>query len=439
MPPQPVTIRYRVRNYENADEAWQSAKLLFDKGNLAAADMLCRRAIELAPENGAAYALLGTVARDVGALEKAVSYYERALALGADAPSTARDLEAVRARRATRTQHGHVIGEKTKYLVIKSWGHGFWSDVANVLGNLLLCEMTGRVPVVDWGDGCRYSDRPDVDGFGKFFERPSPTSLDDVLRKTKRPYFPAKWTAETIRKGDVNRLTGPGSRMAGIYLLNRAEQVAVSDFYISVAELLPWLPASHPYSGMGADAALRALIRRNLRPRRQVIDAVERFRREHLDKPFVAVHLRGTDKIKEFNDLSQATAVMFAVIDDLMSRRPFGLFVMTDDVRLLERANDRYGARVVSTASARAGGDIGLHFAKTADPVRLGEEVMVDTYLALHAEHFVGLAASGPSMFVSLLREWQVGRLHLVGRNTYESPNLFLHLDPAVAPDADPA
>ncbi|MCR2600326.1 hypothetical protein NSP09_24715, partial [Salmonella enterica] len=57
-----------------------------------------------------------------------------------------------------------------RYLVIKSWGFGFWSDVSQVLGSLLLAEITGRTPVTHWGRNSLFNDGSNRDSFALYFE-----------------------------------------------------------------------------------------------------------------------------------------------------------------------------------------------------------------------------------------------------------------------------
>ena len=44
-----------------------------------------------------------------------------------------------------------VKNDKSKYLLIKAWGFGFFSDVNHIIGQLLIAELTGRIPIVYWG------------------------------------------------------------------------------------------------------------------------------------------------------------------------------------------------------------------------------------------------------------------------------------------------
>jgi protein O-GlcNAc transferase len=50
-------------------------------------------------------------------------------------------------------------------------------------------------------------------------------------------------------EADVAKWCGTYSRAAAIYFLNRPEVVEVSDFYIGVVDVAPWIPADHPMLG----------------------------------------------------------------------------------------------------------------------------------------------------------------------------------------------
>ena len=39
-----------------------------------------------------------------------------------------------------------------RYIVAREWGFGFWSDMGHILSVLLIAEITGRIPVIHWGN-----------------------------------------------------------------------------------------------------------------------------------------------------------------------------------------------------------------------------------------------------------------------------------------------
>ena len=60
----------------------------------------------------------------------------------------------------------------------------------------------------------------------------------------------------------------------------------------------------------------------------------------------------------------------------------------------------------------------GIHYQGKINGRCLGEEVMVDTYLATKAAAFMGNGFSNPSVMVGYLKEWSDGACVLLGRNS---------------------
>ena len=85
---------------------------------------------------------------------------------------------------------------------IKSWGFGFWPNVSQVLGALLLAEATGRVPLVHWGRNSLFGDGSARDAFGHYFEPVSNVTLEDLATIPDANCFPPKMKpAEFVRGG----------------------------------------------------------------------------------------------------------------------------------------------------------------------------------------------------------------------------------------------
>ncbi|MEL6765172.1 MAG: tetratricopeptide repeat protein, partial [Cyanobacteria bacterium J06607_6] len=87
--------------------------------------------------------------------------------------------------------------ENPKFILIRAWGHGFWSDVDHVLGQLFLAEITGRIPVVYWGANSRYRDA-DENAFENYFEPVSSYKIDHLIGQTYT-FYPDHWTEETLK------------------------------------------------------------------------------------------------------------------------------------------------------------------------------------------------------------------------------------------------
>jgi hypothetical protein len=76
--------------------------------------------------------------------------------------------------------------------------------------------------------------------------------------------------------------------------------------------------------------------------------------------------------------------------------------------------HERYGDRIAVTDSMRTDNDLGIHYAPAVDRVRLGIEVMRDTYLALRCAKFIGNGRSNVSAMAAMLKRWEPGACVLV-------------------------
>ena len=82
----------------------------------------------------------------------------------------------------------------SRFLLIRAWGNGFWSDICHVLGSLLLAEISGRIPVTHLGEESRFAVDGNRDAFTAYFEPLSGVTAEDLMRLQGSHFFPAKWT-----------------------------------------------------------------------------------------------------------------------------------------------------------------------------------------------------------------------------------------------------
>ncbi|MFY9314689.1 MAG: O-fucosyltransferase family protein [Burkholderiales bacterium] len=308
-----------------------------------------------------------------------------------------------------------------RYLLVREWSQGFWSDVDHVLGMCLLAEISHRTPIAWWGAQSRFSGDAAGNAWDRFFEPVSGATLRELDAPELRR-FPAKWDDASLAGPIRQRWTGDGSRLASIELLDRDEEVVVSDFHSNLNAILPWLPASHALAGAPLPEAYRALVRKYLRPRPPIAAEVERFAAAHFGGgPLVAVHVRGSDKIEEVSDLEATLRAYFEPLDEkLRAHSDARIFLLTDDERVRAFYGERYGGRVLATPCTRATSNVGVHYLAGRDPVRTGVEVMVDAYLAARCGAFIGLGYSNVSLYVSYLKAWPPGACVLLGANAHE-------------------
>jgi hypothetical protein len=179
--------------------------------------------------------------------------------------------------------------------------------------------------------------------------------------------------------------------------------------------------------GKSLDEIYRYLADKYLRPRTAVLSACEEFWRGHLQgAPFVAVHMRGSDKAREDQDLGATTEGYFPALASVDPA--WRIFLLTDDQQLLDRIKTDYGDRVVSTDCQRTSTSTGVHHLASVDRVRAGLEVLADAHLALRADRFIGNGRSCVSAMIAVLKEWPAGHCTLFGLSQLVERNLSLYV-----------
>jgi protein O-GlcNAc transferase len=391
-------------------------------GKLAAADLALRHVLDFEPDNAPVLHLLGVLAARVGAREASISYFQQAQALEPDNASIRENL------RVAESLEAPVMPAGDRYLLIKSWGFGFWADVSQVIGSLLLAEATGRIPVTHWGSNSLFGDKSERDAFGFYFEPISPVPFEALAKIEPASFFPPRWHKDNLTENSIAKWEGKGSRAGAVYFLNRPETIAVSDFMIGMAEVAPWLPSSHPLHGKPLADIYRQLLALYLRPRPDIVAERDSFLERHLkNRPFVALHMRGSDKRKEDPNLEGTHAALVGALDAV--DRSWPILLLTDDARCLARMRERYGARLLVTDCQRTATGEGVHCLSATNPVRAGREVLIDALLALKAHHFIGSGHSNVSAMIALMKD--PGSCTLIGNSMLLERNLHVHQIPA--------
>lgn len=398
----------------------------YREGNLALADVLCDTLLRLGHRGPVVLLLQGLVAVNVREFKRAIPLLTEAQQLAPADPSVKAGLDA--ARKGAREQAMVRPDGRKRYLLIKAWGCGFCSDLDHVLGGLLLAEMTGRTPVVHWGEGSLFRDPPDDNAWPRFFEPISKATIEDLIGKGLS-YFPPKWNDANLREPEVNKMVGPWSRMAGLLFFNRREDVAVSDMHVAIANLHAWLRPGTPYAGKDMRQVYRMVVQKYLRPTQEVLRRVEEFAREHFTGgPIIGVHARGGDKPVEDEELFERNKQTPSLVDAQLAAHPAArVFLLTDDAKLRAEYAQRYGDRLITTDCLRTTTAKGLHYTEHESRTRLGIEVMVDMYLAARCDRFIGVGTSNVSAMIEHLRDWPEGACDLRPFSIHYNLNPFLH------------
>ena len=385
--------------------------------DVAGAEIAARLMLDDAPGDAAALHILGVIAAKVQAFDLAEDYFARALAAEPGNAQVAQNLAA--ARTAPRPR----FSQEPRYLVIREWGFGFWSDVSHVLGALLLAEATGRIPVTWWGSQSLFSDGADRDAFQDYFQPVSDVRLQDLPDTFTGGFFPPRWNAanlKTTTDAKWQERTGP------VYFLNRPERVAVCDFFAAMPNVIPWLPPTHPMHGQSVEAVYRYLIGKYLHPHSDIVTACDVFFTSELQHaPFVAAHLRGGDKFREDENARTVNQTILSLLAEVDSSLP--ILALTDDERCLSMLRSTFGTRVIATQCQRSHTDRGVHLLPNTLPVLAGREAMIDVYLALRAQHFIGNGLSNVSAMIAVLKDRTQDSCNLIGPSILEDRSFALY------------
>lgn len=386
--------------------ALAAATRAFEAGRLTLADVIARLAHKERP-SAALLLLRGKIGVRIGQLEQARRLFQEALALDPGPREVAEELD------ATYTRPAPSVAQHGRYLLIREWSQGFWSDADHVLGGLVLAELSGRTPVVLWGGASRYRDQDTPDAFLDFFRPVSEASAASLVGKG-HTYWPSKWNDVNILGPTFNIFNGEGSRTGALELWARDEEVVVADFHNGVKILHPWIEPGHRWHQRPLTEIYAELLESRLVVRDEWRARAEAFAERRLaGRPSIGVHIRAGDKVHEVASFAKDVAFLRERAEEFRaSLSGAQLFLMTDSAAIVEDFRSRYGDELVTTEATRTPRDEGLHFQKRPDRRRLGEEVLVDTLIAARCDRFVGDGWSNVACMVRHLKRW--GEEHIV-------------------------
>ena len=323
---------------------------------------------------------------------------------------------------------------RDRYLFIRDWGYGFWSNVHHVLGQLLVAELTQRKPVVCWGENSLFRDAANPNAFELFFLPVSNADLTGRLEALS--IYPPKWNRDNLNGVAVNAWEGAYSRMAAPFLFDRPEDMVVSDFYAPLSSIIPWIGPDSAYFGLGEDEIHLRLCEKYLHPAAPVRETAEAFYRQHMaGRAWVAVHVRGSDKIHESPHLHQTNQRYYDFIDRIIELNPgIGVFLLTDAIDVHDAYRARYAKRLVTTPALRTGTQVGVHL-QGHPGYAVGADVLIDVLLAIKCDYFLGNKESNVSLAASSLKRWPDGYIFMFGEKSVRSDNVFLHQGHRRVPD----
>jgi protein O-GlcNAc transferase len=273
--------------------------------------------------------------------------------------------------------------------------------------------------VTHWGRECRYRRAGVEDAWRLYFEPVSTVSLSD-LRREDLSLFPPKWTPANLDAIRVNKDQGEWSGLSGLFLLKRDEDVAVLDFYTELDDIAPWLAHDHPLAAADPEPELGRLYRRHLRLVPRLAAEVDRLAATLLERrPMLAMHYRtqGLPKITESaNKQGLGPDIFIAEAERyLAAHADAGIYLTTDFAPAVAYFGERFGERLVTRDVTRVQRveELSVEIHQQHDGVVLGDEVVLDSFLAARCDAFIGDGASGVSQMVSRLKDWPPGSVTL--------------------------
>lgn len=309
---------------------------------------------------------------------------------------------------------------KERFLLIKSWGCGFWSDVDHVMGQLLAAELTNRIPVVYWGSNSLYAESFHSNAFDLYFEPVSNYTIHDIAR-SEYTYYPPIWNSRNIMIEDLDKVTWI-YRDLGDLMASDAD-VLVSDVHYFIRPMIYYIPKDHWAYGMTAHQIYRGLFDKYLKLKPDIAAEIQEFYDTHLKDghPLLGVHMRGGDKVREVENLSHLNKKYYMEVGSYVEK--YGIqkiLLLTDCEDILKEFQKRYGSMVVFTDCRR--GQLGdtrnaAHLQEYSNKRRKGIEIIKDTYLAARCDCFIGNGYSNVSYTVKRLKDWPEDNVKLFYRN----------------------
>jgi len=340
-----------------------------------------------------------------------------------------------------------------RFLLIKPWSYRLWSDVEHVLGQLLIAEITNRIPVIYWPTHCLHNGFVHTNGFELYFE---PISSYSIFELTKPGYtfYPPFWDADNLLVEDTEKDTWMYRSIGD--LISSDANVVVGDVYFSISEIIPFIKKDNAAYGMAAVEIYRYLYKKYIRLKRDILMEVQGFYQSWLKEghPLLAVHVRREeddmiiDERKDIADehywyrnsrkyrikqkknrkrkyrflgkgrLLKANTQYHAEIRKLMNKYAIKkIFLLTDSEEVIEEYRKTYGDAVVFTDCKRlSGNDPAYNLENPMVKRRRGIEVIKDAYLAAQCDFFIGNDFSSLSRAISRIKDWPVENVKLLFR-----------------------
>ncbi|NCB51968.1 MAG: hypothetical protein EOM54_08835 [Clostridia bacterium] len=335
-----------------------------------------------------------------------------------------------------------------KFLLIRNWSFILWADVEHVLSQLLIAELTGRIPVIYWPTHCLHNGFVHTNGFELYFEPVSQYTILD-LAKPEYSYYPPIWDADNLLVEDQSKGTCLYRNIGDIICNN--SNVVIGDIYIPVYQLIPFINKNHAAYGMTVFQINCYLFRKYIRIKQDIEAEIQGYynswlrneglvmavhvlkaneepvydldvyrkkdKRHYLNNPLNFIKKkkrpRKNRKLLEANLMYRDEIKKFIETYNVQK-----IFLLTNCGQTVKEYQKEYGSMVVFTPCKRMEKDESL--SAMDNPMvkrRQGIEIIKDTYLAAKCSFFIGSDCSSLSHAVSYIKDWPKNNLRLLFHN----------------------
>lgn len=331
-----------------------------------------------------------------------------------------------------------------RFLLIKAWSYILWADIDHVLGQLLIAEITNRIPVVYWPTHCLHNGYILTNGFELYFEPVSTYTIFDVA-KPDYTYYPPIWDCDNLFVEDQNKDTWVYRNIGD--LLGSTANVVVADVYYNIHELIPFVKKNQPTYGMSVEQAYHYLFGKYIRLKSDIEMEVQGFYNSWLkdNHPILAVHVRRVDKDtifdtrdskkfgnqywnKVYRKYRQKPQKHKRKLYKLFTKGKFKepnvvyhkeikkyiqkynvkkIFLLTDCEDTLKEYKEKYGPMLVYTDGKRIKNEEPVyHLENPMVKRRRGIEIIKDAYIAAKCDFFIGNDFSNVSHGITRIKDW---------------------------------
>ncbi|HET6789495.1 MAG TPA: hypothetical protein VFH49_16135, partial [Aquabacterium sp.] len=102
------------------------------------------------------------------------------------------------------------------------------------------------------------------------------------------------------------------------------------------------------------------------------------------------------------------------------------IFLLTDSTAVIDQFQTRYPDRILTLDCQRSDSSTGVHYSGHGG-TELGEQVILDSWLAARCHFFLGNGGSNVSVGIRHLKTWQEGTYFLIGEDFLGQRNMMLH------------